>query len=63
MNIDDNTNKKCRAICIHGISYTQIWRGPIRADYNLAQIDADEHNKTCNKGTASVIYEGDPGWE
>ena len=57
-------NKLCRAICIHGISYAQIWRGPIRADRNLAQIDLDEHLSGCEiTQDSSIIDEGDPGWE
>jgi hypothetical protein len=56
-------NRLCRAICIHGPLAVQIWRGPIRADFNLAQIDADDHSTTCSYSTANVIYEGDPGWD
>lgn len=56
------TNRMCRAICIHGVQDFQIWRGSIRADINLAQIDANEHNSTCVISTATVIWEGDPGW-
>ena len=57
------TNKKCRAICIHGPQYSLIWRGHIRADINLAQIDANDHTATCQISTATVIWEGDPGWD
>ncbi len=58
------TNKKFRAICIHGISMTLIWRGPIRADRNLAEIDMEEHLTSCNiSQDHSIIQEGDPLWE
>jgi hypothetical protein len=57
-------NKKFRAICIHGLSTLLIWRGPIRADRNLAEIDLKDHLKSCTLSQdSSIIQEGDPGWE
>ncbi|WP_281638394.1 hypothetical protein [Flavobacterium marginilacus] len=43
---------------------TLIWRGPIRADRNLAEIDMEEHLTSCNiSQDHSIIQEGDPLWE
>jgi hypothetical protein len=56
-------NKKFRAICIHGLSVTQIWRGPIRADKNLAEIDLSEHSVNCQFNDSSIIQEGHPLWD
>jgi hypothetical protein len=56
-------NKKYRAICIHGMGMTQIWRGPIRADRNLAEIDLNDHKQNCEHTDSSIIQEGDPLWE
>ncbi len=56
-------NIKYRAICIHGMSITQIWRGQIRADRNLAEIDLKEHLINCVHKDGSIIQENDPLWE
>ena len=46
------------------MSASFIWRGPIRADRNLAEIDLKDHLKTCTlTQDSSIIQEGDPLWE
>lgn len=56
-------NKKFRALCIHGEFASMVWRGPIRADRNLAEIDLKDHLKNCKVSQdSSIIQEGDANW-
>jgi len=54
--------KKCRAICRHSLPGDNYWKGEIRADYYLAEIDLADHQKTCEHTDGSIIYEGDINW-
>lgn len=53
-----------RALCNEGFSYSQIWRGPVRDDYDDAKADLAEHQRqNPNSTDCSVIRKGELLWE
>lgn len=50
-----------RAICRHGGN--QIWRGPIRSTYAVADQDRRTHASRCPFTDNGVVSPGDPGWD
>jgi hypothetical protein len=60
----DAPDAQYRALCNEGFSYSQIWRGPVRDDYDDAKADLAEHQRlNPNSTDCSVIRKGELLWD
>ena len=60
---DEGSASQFRAICTHGSSYSEIWRGPVRSTYAEAEIDLQQHSISCPHSDNGIVQPGDPGWD